>query len=427
MEQLQELIEKTLNEIPRFLLERRLAEKAKIAGLAVDEATLSRMAADVLNGSGGTYNLGASDEKIVIRITDEDIEIIENAAERFHKEQLANVLTKIGGDTADLLYKELLRRWPEMSKLHQADMEAFKGRLEGRWGKALAKLRMLLAIVVEWSSGVYERRHKAAAGRTLSHLDDVMLRLHIRACQVTNEIIILLENGYADGAMARWRTLHEITTVAAVIAKFGDEIAERYVYYQIVESTKALTAYEQNHRALGFRPASKAMSTKVRSDYAKALKRFGKEFGGEYGWAANHLKTRHVTFARLEEEAGAAMMRSPYKMASYNVHAGPKGLYFKLGNLEGSHALLAGASNAGLTDPAQHAAVSLVAVTLLTMGDTPIFDDIIVGKIAARLQDEILSELGNADRKLRRDDRRQRSVPGPTATHRGRPRQHDKI
>jgi len=72
-----------------------------------------------------------------------------------------------------------------------------------------------------------------------------MLRLHIRACQVTNEIIILLENGYADGAMARWRTLHEIATVAAVIAKFGDELAERYVHYQIVESTKALTAYEQ--------------------------------------------------------------------------------------------------------------------------------------------------------------------------------------
>jgi len=91
------------------------------------------------------------------------------------------------------------------------------------------------------------------------------------------------------------------------------------------------------------------------------LKRFGKEFGGEYGWAAYHLKTKRVTFTRLEEEAGDATMRSPYKMASYNVHAGPKGLYFKLGNLDGSPALLAGASNAGLTDPAQHAARSLVA------------------------------------------------------------------
>lgn len=291
-------------------------------------------------------------------------------------------------------------------------MGAFKARLEHRWGKGLGKLRMLLTIVREWSQGFYERRHRINHGKQ-SHLDDVMLRLHVRACQVTDEIIALLENGYADGAMARWRTLHEIVIVAAVIAKFGDDIAERYVYYQIVESFAALKAYERNHKDLGFKPPSKAQSAKVRQDHANVLKRFGKQFGDECGWAAYHLKAKdkeRITFARLEEEVGDAMMRSPYKMASYNVHASPKGVYFRLGSLKGSPVLLAGRSNAGLTEPAQHAAVSLAEITLLMIGDSTVFDDIVTGKVVARLESEIPLEFDKADKKLRRDDRQHRKA-----------------
>lgn len=104
------------------------------------------------------------------------------------------------------------------------------------------------------------------------------------------------------------------------------------------------------------------------------------------------------------------MMRSPYKMASYNVHASPKGVYFKLGSFKGSPVLLAGRSNAGLTEPAQHAAVSLAEITLLMIGDSAVFDDIVTRKIIARLEAEIPPELGKADRKLRRDDRRHRKA-----------------
>jgi hypothetical protein len=217
--------------------------------------------------------------------------------------------------------------------------------------------------------------------------------------------------------MARWRTLHEITIVAAVIAKFGDELAERYVYYQIVESFSAMKAYERNHKDLGFKPMSKKETAKIRTDYAKVLRRFGKKFGEEHGWAAHHLTvkdTERITFARLEEEVGGAMMPSPYKMASYNVHASPKGVYFKLGSLGGSPVLLAGASNVGLIEPAQNAAVSLAEITLLVIGDSSVFDDIVTSKIVARLEADIPLEFAKADRKLRRDDRQHReTVPEP--------------
>jgi hypothetical protein len=302
---------------------------------------------------------------------------------------------------------------PNEFKAQQEDVAQFRKRLERRWGKGLAKLRMLLTIVREWAQGAYERRRRANDGKARQY-EDVMLRLHVRACQVTHEIIVLLENGLADGAMARWRTLHEITIVAAIIARFGDQIAERYMYYQIVESFAAFKAYERDHKGLGYKAPSKRQSEKIRKDYAGAIERFGRKFGEEYGWAAHHLKIKEnerLTFARLEKEAGNAFMRSPYKMASYNVHASPKGVYFKLGTLGGVPGYIAGATNAGLTEPAQHTAVSLFEITMLAIGESGVLDDLVTANIIARLEVEIPKEFWKAEKKLRRDDKKHRATP----------------
>jgi len=58
--------------------------------------------------------------------------------------------------------------------------------------------------------------------------------------------------GPADGAMARWRTLHEINVVITLIAEHGDELAERYLAHDIDESARALAVYEKTHAALGY-------------------------------------------------------------------------------------------------------------------------------------------------------------------------------
>ena len=378
MDEFQKMLERELKTIPRRFLEKRLSERFLEAGFQISDADLTKASEHFLSGNTETFHLGDTDDYVTIEITEDDLEYVVEMSEEFHREKLADVLHHVGGKAAELLYKTLRRRWGAEFASQQGEMAAFKQRLEMRWGNALGKLRMLLAIVMEWADGAFERKQRNP-DRECSHLDDVLLRLHVRACQVTHEIIVLLENGYADGAMARWRTLHEIAITAAVIAKFGDEIAERYVHYQIVESHKAAIAYEKNHEALGFKPISKRQLERIRRDFEKAKERFGKAFGDEYGWAAHHLSGatgKRITFADLEAEADDAMMRSPYKMASYNVHASPKGVYFKLGALDGSPTLLAGASNAGLEEPGQHAAVSLMEITLLLIDDSPIFDDI---------------------------------------------------
>lgn len=416
MEEFQKMLEKELKTVPRRFLERRLSERLLEAGIQICDADLARASEHLLSGNTETFHFGDIDDHAAIEITEDDVEYVVAKSEEFYREKLVDMLHDVGGQTAELFYQVLKKRWAAEFVAQPEEMVAFKERLEMRWGKALGKLRMLLAIVMEWAQGAFERKQRRS-DRRLPHLDDVLLRLHVRACQVTHEIIVLLENGYADGAMARWRTLHEIAITAAVIAKFGDEIAERYVHYQIVESHKAAIAFEQNHQALGFTPISKRQLERIQRDFEKAKERFGKAFGDEYGWAAHHIggvKKKRITFADLEAEAGDAMMRSPYKMASYNVHASPKGVYFKMGTVDGSPALLAGASNAGLAEPGQHTAVSLVGITLLLIDDSAIFDDIVVAKLVARLGADIPKEFGRASRRLRRDNRRNRQVQPST-------------
>lgn len=51
---------------------------------------------------------------------------------------------------------------------------------------------------------------------------DALIQMHARALQISNEILVLLKSGYADGAYSRWRTLHELTVLsyATTVMKF---------------------------------------------------------------------------------------------------------------------------------------------------------------------------------------------------------------
>jgi hypothetical protein len=385
----------------RFWMRSKFAQ----AGVKVSAKSIQKVAEEFLSGARKSFRVpGASHAHVEIEITYEDIVQIEKAIDGF---QYDTVLRTLSDDLSNSTFRNLRRGWKKEFSAQQIELTEFRTRLERRWGKALGKLRMLLTLAREWSQSMVGRKQKNGK---LSQYDDVILRLYVRACQVVGEIIILLENGYADGAMARWRTLHEIATVAAVISHFGPEIAERYVQYQIVEAYRSLLAYDRNYKALGYRPATKKRAAKTKSDFDAALLKYGKPFGKEYGWAVSYLKKDHITFAMLEEVARAEHMRSHYKLASSNVHAGPKGIYTQLGQMGGSNVFLAGPSNAGLFEPAQNAAVTLTRLSTLICGKEWTLDDIVLARIMMLLMNEIPLELQKADDKLQRDEKRVRQA-----------------
>jgi hypothetical protein len=259
---------------------------------------------------------------------------------------------------------------------------------------------MLLTIAREWCGEAHAERQETGA-HSQSPLKKLMVRLMVRACQVTDEIICLLENGFADGAMARWRTLHEIGVVAAVVSKFGEDIAERYLAHQAVESKRAMSKYLGCYEQLGYGAISERTKKRIDKAYSAAIARYGASFKSDYGWAAHHLKKAHASFADLEAEAGFAKMRAHYQMGNDNVHAGVKSMYVRLGLLSDYDTLLAGRSNAGLMEPAQNAAHTLTQISVLVCL-VPKMDDLVAGNIVEMLRDEIPRSFRQADQRLRK-------------------------
>ena len=407
MDDIDKFVEDLIASAPQTILEGHLAGKFERLGVKVPLSEIQRVAALILDGKEGQIDIDGLDSDAVLEFTAEDQRAVIAELEKLHRE-LPKIVKEIAAKSADQLLKGTKAQWREEGPAQRADIEAFRQRLEARWGKGLDLMRIMLTIVREW----FGNRQKALPkNKSKPNLDNVLIRLHARACQVVSEIIVLLENGFADGAMARWRTLHEIAVVAEVIAKYGEDIAERYVLYQIVESYAAMKAYDRDHAVLNHKPLSKAEKLRIRKGYDAILKRFGSSFGEEYGWAAHHLGIKgngRLNFARLEADVQNERMRSPYKMASYNVHASPKGVYFRLGNL--ADIPTAGASNAGLTDPAQHTAITFVRLTITVLGESDRLTDLLTAQVLLQLQSMIPTEFWKADKKLRRDDRRHRGA-----------------
>jgi hypothetical protein len=215
-----------------------------------------------------------------------------------------------------------------------------------------------------------------------------------------------MENGFADGAIARWRTLHEISVVATLISQHGNDLALRYLAHEAVEAKRALDRFSTCHEGLGYAPLSKREIKQIERDYADSLEVFGHNFGSHYGWAAHHLGMNKPRFEDLEAAAGQILMRSDYNFASFNVHATSKGIMFRLGLMDDSDlTALAGASNAGFVDPAHNTAQALVEVTNLLLTRPSRFDDLIELEILIMLRDRLPALLDRANRQLKRDHR----------------------
>jgi LPS O-antigen subunit length determinant protein (WzzB/FepE family) len=401
MDTLQKLFEQQFKVLPELFLEKLLEKKLHAEGINTDPVMIQKLIQHVLSSNSDSFSWDDGKEgniSITINLTEADVE---DAEKRFIA-TLPRIIEKTTTDIARLLLKSLKKNWKKESNYQEAEFHIFKKNLERRWDKALGMLRMLLTISREL--GVETAKLKPP---NESHLNDVLLRLHVRACQVTAEIIVLLENGYADGAMARWRTLHEIGIVMVLMRDHGEQLAERYIAHRAVEAKSGMDQYALCYEQLGYEKLDTSECNEINEAYEQAIHTYGKDFKGPYGWAAGFVKEgkRGIGLAELEAAAGRSLMASHYKLASYNVHAGPHALFFRLG-LIGESGLLAGASNAGLTEPGQNTAITFTLISVLLVGDCVNFDRLVIMKIMLELRNEIPLAFGKADSKLQADHAR---------------------
>jgi hypothetical protein len=306
-----------------------------------------------------------------------------------------------------------------MIREHYRIQRGFERRLCARWRQGLDRLKMLVVIAQESGAAhlddstqwCRQALREKKLGNKLKTFDAIV-GLHIRACRIASEILCLLKGGFADGANARWRSLHEVATIALFLSQSKGDTANRYLRHAAVERFKAARQFQRYCSRLGEDPLKKSEMDELEQEYNRAISEFGADFKHDYAWAAQRLKKSKVTFADIEEAINLDHLRPYFKRACHSVHAGSQGLYFSLGSPNGQP--YAGASNAGLCDPAHSTAISLTHVTAALLTFEPTLDGLVSCQVMLSLSDDIGEAFLAAHNQLE-DEIKNEAIPAKTS------------
>ena len=319
-----------------------------------------------------------------------------HAAERLNA-GIGDMIPDVAGELAESMLRTI-KKGAFTGNLQEATAErlAFEERLEAIWRRPIDLLDLFIHLSTEAGTD-FNSAFREEAVSSGDAVFEALTKLHGRACQVAKEILTLLRSGFADGAHARWRTLHEIAVVACLIGEHGQDLAERYLLHQTIEQYKLACQYQKHYAALKHEPLSQEEFDELKESRDHLVEKFGAPFKRDYGWAASVID--NPTMSELEEKADLDHWRPYYKMASDNVHPNAHGAYYRLGlaSHQGSM-ILAGPSNEGLADPGHATSISLLQVTLALLSTEadvdspdmrPNLDCIVVSHILQSLSDEI--------------------------------------
>jgi len=322
---------------------------------------------------------------------------VEDVEDLFNK--ASESIDPVSDEISEVIFNSLRESQSDAVRDWEDIHSGFELRHSNLWKEALSSLHAL--IIASYEAGeAFARKHlKEETGEKLN----VLVALHSRATQVANEVLCLLKSGYADGAHARWRTLHEIAVVVSFLSRCSEVTVQKYLEHEAVESYKAMLQYQEHARSLGADPYQESEVQELRNIKDKLSDKYGKEFLGSYGWAAKKLNVKNPNFSTIEAAAAVDHLRPYYKMASHNVHANPKGISFRLGLSDGTNMFLSGPSNFGLSDPGQGVAISLGQINVSLLNAIINMDSIVYSKVLLKYVDLVQREFAEVDRMMRED------------------------
>lgn len=404
---LKSLIYEQLGDLPQLFLARALEARIEEFGIKKDVSKIAKcLAVHLMSGDQNPFvwdGESKDSKELILDLSNDEIEDIIADIRNFIKSDLPGIVVDIGKDLAKSEIRRAKKEWPEYYIWERGQFQVFKDKIELRWGNGLTLLRMLLNESRQIGERKSEALRRSKAKKNLKKRE-VLLRLHMRSIQTTSEIVTLIESGFPDGAMARWRTLYEIRIVAGLVEKFGDEIAIRYIDYQHVSRKEEMENHIRHFTSERDYDEINEVKHIIESNFQEVIRRYGSSFSTPYGWAAHHLQKKRPNFRDLEASVGLPELPPTYKMASYRIHAGVAGLVDGLGILGSKIPQISGASNAGLEVPAIHTAYTLLQITGIFFEGAHHLEDQVYLQAIANLRDEIEVAFNKAAQKLYRDE-----------------------
>lgn len=290
---------------------------------------------------------------------------------------------------------------------HASIRRGFEVRLRDIWGEAIDALYALYIVAVEAAEDYFARtRDEAVADDDI--VWEALLRIQARACHVASEIQALLRSGHAEGAQARWRTLHELSVVAAFLNEHDAAVSRRYLEHEAITAWWDAKQYQNHAARLQFEPYTDEEMAEMKADHDRLVAKYGRDYGQEWGWAAGVVKGP-LGFATIENAAELSHWRPFYRDANAAVHAGSRRLSHRLGVDDAAQTWLTGMSNAGLDGPGRSTAISLMQVTVTTLLHRHSADDVVLAQVATALShdadDAFIAAAAELERRVAEEDK----------------------
>lgn len=288
------------------------------------------------------------------------------------RNKIVDVISQAGIETTEWLSGKLIKAWQKQLKSILKEIKSERRKFvhyhNKIWGKPLDLLDTLISLSLELGDE-FSQKFISVAENESDIVFHTIKRLHGRGCQVSSEILTLLRGGFADGAHARWRALHEISVVAQFLAVHDGELTERYLAQSAIVDYQRALQYRKHSDVLSYVPLSDDEFAQIKTNYETVKAKYGKEFKSadwfrnDYWWASDVLNNPYPNFVNLEESVGVSFMQPFVKLAHLNIHAGSKGIFYRLGSPPNNDLLVVGASVFGVGEPGQNTSYTISNLT----------------------------------------------------------------
>jgi uncharacterized protein YkvS len=338
--------------------------------------------------------------------------------EEFNEKEFTSKIKKIMEvslpETANILYEELYGKKDDLYKGLKVDQQEFQSRLEQRWYKGLVLFKSLITLSEEAGINSIEAFRSREENVKLDFIDNVLFKIHARAVQTSKEVYTLIYNGFPDGALARWRSLHENNVIFRVLVKnykdleFTHNLVQRYKDFSEIERSKEISLYNIAKPKLNLNP----LDNKIEREYAlrkrEILDKYGVNFDKPNMWAKPlfHKQKSRILFYELEQLAEIDKLNPYYNQANYQVHTSPKGLYQSNGFMpdhDQYNFFNYGESNYGLSLPGSLATISLTQITTSLLILNSNIDNLIIAQVMQKFTEESRTVFSDIQKQMEKE------------------------
>jgi hypothetical protein len=259
----------------------------------------------------------------------------------------------------------------------------FRQRLSEAYGEAFEAYDTVVQVVAGAARDFW---HRYKEEQEPDELTEVLWANLAQCLRVAREIGHLLRGGFPYGALAAQRTAYELSVRSTVLQTHArepghEDLVERYRLHDHIGREADIREYQRSAEALGFTPYEDSKVQAVDEQRKNLLKRFGKQFGTQYGWAVGLPGVTAGNFREIEELAGIDHRRGFYRWASHYLHGDPSSLRMSIMRRGGvSQGVVSDLTNIHLTDPAQFTLYALQLTYISIVVDAPPLADLFIAR-----------------------------------------------